>query len=151
MSDPVWRPKPVIRPIAIGIAQRGDEILVVRVPDDLGDLKGCRPPGGGIEFLESAADALAREFAEELGTAIEITAGPIVIENRYDHHGAPGHEIVFVHRVRLADPALYARDRVVITEDNGQSLTAEWVALSRFRSGEIALFPAGLLERLGEF
>jgi len=148
MSDPVWRPKSLIRAIAIGIAERGDQILVVCVPDDQGALKGCRPPGGGIEFMETAADALAREFREELDTAIEITAGPLVIENRYHHHGAPGHEIVFVHRVLLADPALYQRDRIAIIEDSGQALTAEWIPLSRFRSGEIALFPASLVERL---
>ena len=150
MSDAVWRPKPLIRPIAIGIAERGDQILVVRVPDDHGALKGCRPPGGGIEFMETAADALAREFREEMDTAIEIAAGPLVIENLYTHHGAPGHEIVFVHRVRLGDPTLYERDRITITEESGQVLTAEWIALERFRSGEIALFPTGLVERLAE-
>jgi len=150
VSDPVWRPKPFIRPIAIGIAERGDQILVVRVPDDQGNLKGCRPPGGGIEFMETASDALTREFREELDTAIEITAGPLVIESCYRHHGAPGHEIVFVHRVRLADPTLYERDRIAIAEDSGQVLTAEWIALGRFRSGDIALFPVGLMERLAE-
>ena len=150
MSDPVWRPKPLIRPIAIGIAERGDQILVVRVPDDHGALKGCRPPGGGIEFMETAAEALAREFREELGTAIEIIAGPLVLENRYHHHGAPGHEIAFVYRVGLAEAALYRHDRIMITEHNGQSLPAEWVALDRFRSGEIALFPASLIGRLAE-
>jgi ADP-ribose pyrophosphatase YjhB (NUDIX family) len=148
--DPVWRPKAQIRAVAIGIVERDEAILVVHVPDDTGALKGCRPPGGGVEFMETAAVALAREFREELGCAIAVTAGPLVIENLYEHHGAPGHEIVFVHRVRLLDPTLYARDAILVAEDNGKVHRAEWVALDRFRSGEIALFPAGLLERLAE-
>jgi ADP-ribose pyrophosphatase YjhB (NUDIX family) len=151
VNSSVWRPQAAIRPIAIGVAERETEILVVRVPDDRGGLKGCRPPGGGIEFMETAAMALVREFREELGCDIEITAGPIVIENRYEHQGAPGHEIVFVHRVRLLDPTLYQQDQIVITEEDGQSLPAEWIALERFYKGEIPLFPATLLARLGEF
>ena len=42
------------------------------VRDDQGNIKGYRPPGGGVEFGETAAEAVQREFTEELGFAIEI-------------------------------------------------------------------------------
>jgi ADP-ribose pyrophosphatase YjhB (NUDIX family) len=141
---PSWRPAARIRALAIGIARRGEQILVMRVLDDAGALKGVRPPGGTIEFKETAAAALAREFQEEFGCAIAIEGPAQVLENLYEHHGAPGHEIVFAFPIRLLDAGLHARDRFTIDEGNGMLLEAEWLELARIRSGEIALFPEGL-------
>jgi ADP-ribose pyrophosphatase YjhB (NUDIX family) len=68
---PAWRPAPVIRPIAIGVIRRDDRLLVMAVRDDHDNLKGWRPLGGTIEFGERAADALKREFIEELDQPIQ--------------------------------------------------------------------------------
>ena len=147
MTTPIlqkWRPPARIRPLAIGLARREDSLLVMLVSDDQGALKGVRPPGGTIEFMESAATALAREFQEEFGTGIAIEGPMRVLENFYEHHGAPGHEIVFAYPIRLLEPALYARDRITIDEGNGVLVQAEWFPLARIRSGEVALFPKGL-------
>jgi 8-oxo-dGTP pyrophosphatase MutT (NUDIX family) len=141
---PSWRPAGRIRALAVGIARRGDQLLVMRVLDDAGALKGVRPLGGTIEFRETAAAALAREFREELGCAIAIEGPAQVLENLYEHHGAPGHEIVFAFAIRLLDPAFYARDRFTIDEGNGMVLDAEWFPLARIRTGEVKLFPDGL-------
>jgi len=65
-----WRPHPIVRPVAIGVVRRGDQLLVVAVCDDAGAIKGWRPLGGTIELGERAAEALRREFVEELGEAI---------------------------------------------------------------------------------
>ena len=62
----------------------------------------------------------------------------------YEHHGHPGHEIVFVYAIRLLDAALTARERFAIDEGNGNVFEAEWFDLARIRSGEVKLFPAGL-------
>ena len=51
----VWRPKPCIRALAIGVVRRGEELLVVAVADDAGVIKGWRPLGGTIELGERAA------------------------------------------------------------------------------------------------
>ena len=139
-----WRPPARIRPLAIGLARHGDQLLVMRVCDDHGALKGVRPPGGTIEFGESAAAAVAREFQEEFGAAIAIEGPPHVLENIYEHHGHPGHEIVFVYPIRLLDAKLHARDRFAIDEGNGNVFEAEWFDLARIRSGEVKLFPTGL-------
>lgn len=80
-----WRPAQCVRPIAIGIVRRGDALLVVAVRDDAGDIKGWRPIGGTIAFGERAAEALQREFMEELGEAIENVKPVAAMENIYQH------------------------------------------------------------------
>ena len=60
MNSSVWRPVQHIRPISIALIQRGSEILVMTVRDDQGKLKGYRPPGGGIDYGETAVDAVKR-------------------------------------------------------------------------------------------
>ena len=139
-----WRPVPRIRPIAIGIAFNGGRILAMRVLDDAGALTGVRPPGGAIEFGETAAAAVAREFKEEFGCAIEVEGAPLVLENLYEHHGARGHEIVFAFRVRLLADALYAAERLRVDEGDGNVCDVDWFDFARIRSGEVMLYPVGL-------
>jgi ADP-ribose pyrophosphatase YjhB (NUDIX family) len=143
----VWRPPSVVRPIAIGLVRRGDKLLLMVVRGDDGAIKGYRPLGGSIEFGERAADALKREFAEELGLAVTEPVLLTVLENLYTHHGAAGHEIVFVFETALADESAYRRDGFSY-EDGGVRNDVAWVALARFRAGEAELFPTGLLDHL---
>jgi ADP-ribose pyrophosphatase YjhB (NUDIX family) len=145
----VWRPPPIVRPIAIGIVRRGDDLLLMAVRNDDGAIKGYRPLGGSIEFGERAADALGREFAEELGLTISDPQLLTVIENLYVHHGAVGHEIIFVFETVLADEAAYRSERFSF-EDGGVRNDVEWVALARFRTGDVELFPSGLLAYLAD-
>ena len=140
----VWRPPSIVRPIAIGIVRRGDELLLMVVRSDDGAIKGYRPLGGSIEFGERAADALKREFIEELGLAIAEPALLTVLENLYSHHGAAGHEIVFVFEAAFADDDAYRRESFSY-EDGGVRNDVHWVALARFRAGDAELFPTGLL------
>ena len=77
-------------------------MLVMAVKDDAGAIKGWRPLGGAIEFGESAEQALAREFVEEIRAPIRINKQVCVLENLYSHEGTPGHEIVFVFEAELA-------------------------------------------------
>jgi ADP-ribose pyrophosphatase YjhB (NUDIX family) len=142
-----WRPAQCVRPIAIGIVRRGDALLVVAVRDDAGDIKGWRPIGGTIAFGERAADALQREFMEELGEAIENVKPVAAMENIYQHHGTLGHEIVFVFEAAFSNAHACHRESFEF-QDGGVDNTARWIALARFRSSEERLFPAGLLEQL---
>lgn len=64
-----------IRPIAIAIIRRDDQILVFESREL--DSKGrifYRPLGGSIEFGEYGHQALARELREELGLGIAVGA-----------------------------------------------------------------------------
>jgi ADP-ribose pyrophosphatase YjhB (NUDIX family) len=139
-----WRPPPIVRPIAVGIVRRGDELLLMAVRNDEGVIKGWRPLGGSIEFGEHAADTLKREFAEELGEAIGEPKLLSVVENLYTHHDAAGHEIVFVFETALLDESAYRRDKLSF-DDGGVRNEVRWVALARLRTGEERLFPDGLL------
>jgi ADP-ribose pyrophosphatase YjhB (NUDIX family) len=145
---PRWRPVEAVRVIAIAIACRDNRLLAVEVLDDAGALKGWRPPGGGVNFMELAADAVKREIREELGCDIHIEAALEVFENLYMHHDAKGHEIVFAFEISLSDRTIYARDRLTIKEDEGSTHFAEWVEIDRFLTGRDTLYPAGLAERL---
>jgi len=143
----VWRPPSVVRPIAIGVVRRGEELLLMAVCDDGGAIKGWRPLGGTIEFGERAADTLKREFAEELGLAIAEPQLLTVLENLYTHQGTAGHEIVFVFDTRLADENAYRNDSFAF-DDGGVRNEVRWVPLARFKSGQDSLFPAGLLDHV---
>ncbi|MCB9676636.1 MAG: NUDIX domain-containing protein [Alphaproteobacteria bacterium] len=146
-STRAWRPEPRVRATSIGVVYRGDAILVMAVLDDRGDVKGWRPPGGGIELGERAADALVREIAEEIEAKARIVGSLGVMENIYDHHGTIGHEIVFVFEVELESPGLAVADAFSF-RDGDFVVDVAWRPLDRFRTGADALFPVGLLERL---
>ena len=61
-----------IRPIVLGIARRGNKILVSEGYDKSKNQTFYRCLGGGIEFLETSQEALKREFKEEIDIDIEI-------------------------------------------------------------------------------
>ena len=90
----VWTPSPCVTVKVIGLAWRGDELLVAEVEESNGRVKGLRPLGGRIEFGETREEALRREFAEELGCTIELTGPWHAFENIYEHEGAMGHEFI---------------------------------------------------------
>jgi hypothetical protein len=46
-----WKPPQYLRPMALGIARRGNALLVFRVIDASGQRKGARPLGGQIELF----------------------------------------------------------------------------------------------------
>lgn len=146
----VWRPRPSIRPVAIGLVFDGERLLVAEVRNDDGSIKGWRPPGGGVEFGEAAQAALSREFREELDVEIEITGEPAIFENIYEHAGHVGHEIIFAFPVTIDDPKVRADDRFQL-EDNGELHWVEWVALSRFREGSDVLLPLALAPLILDF
>jgi 8-oxo-dGTP pyrophosphatase MutT (NUDIX family) len=147
MTDARWRPPQHIRTIAIALVYRGDELLVMVVKDDAGSIKGWRPPGGAIEFGESAEAAVVREFVEEIGTPIACKARVCTLENLYMHEDARGHEIVVVFEAEFTDPAAYAVDHYAFF-DGGVHNEVRWCSVRDFRSGAKTLYPPSLVEHL---
>jgi 8-oxo-dGTP pyrophosphatase MutT (NUDIX family) len=147
----VWSPSPGIAVKVIGLAWRGEELLVAEVEESDGRVKGVRPLGGGIEFGETREQALKREFAEELRCEITVSGPWHGFENLYQHEGKTGHEFIFAANVRLGDADIYRRDRFDYLEHEGTRCCAVWLAPLRLPRG-VELYPAGLARaiELGE-
>lgn len=143
-----WRPRQRLRVIAIGLHWRGEALLAAEVPRDDGSIKGLRPLGGGVEFGETWAEALAREFDEELSVRIKITGPPLVLENIYEHEGVRGHEIVFAAPIEFEGQAFAHQDEIEGVEDNGARFRARWHRLDDLDSQGLALYPTGLKHAL---
>jgi ADP-ribose pyrophosphatase YjhB (NUDIX family) len=137
---------PKIRPIALAVPRRGDDILVFEYHDPTKDQTFYRPLGGGIEFGETAESAVRRELREELGVDLLDVRRLGVLENIFHGFGRDGHEIAFVFGCRLADQTLYERDFVgEILDDAGTKVM--WRPLSGVRP-DGPLYPEGLADLL---
>ena len=79
---------------------------------------------------------------------IQVDDAPFILENIYEHEGATGHEIVFVAEVVPENEAALAKDQIHFKEGNGLDCVARWFAVEDFLSGELELYPNGLLEEL---
>ena len=133
-----------VRPKAVCVCRRGDDILVNEAYDAATGESFYCPLGGEVEFGERAADAVARELREEIGADLAEVWPLGVLENIFVYEGTPGHEILFVFDGRLADASLYERETLVGEESNGQRFVARWTPLSRFAAGGPPLYPDGL-------
>jgi 8-oxo-dGTP pyrophosphatase MutT (NUDIX family) len=135
-----------IRVLALGIIWRGNELLLMKGYDPSKRQTFYRPLGGGVEFGESARDALIREFAEELGAELVNIHYLETLENVFTFNGQPGHEILLLFQADFADEALYARDDLVAVEDQERIPTA-WKSLDEC-TAETPLYPEGLRDLL---
>jgi len=84
----------IIRVLALGIVQNDQGALLVDAGyDNIKKQSFYRLLGGGIEFGETGAEALEREFIEELG--LEVTPSPLLstTENIFTFEGQLGHQI----------------------------------------------------------
>jgi ADP-ribose pyrophosphatase YjhB (NUDIX family) len=135
-----------IRPLALAVVRNGDAVLVGRGHDPVKGETFYRPLGGAIEFGERSAEALVREIREELGAEAVNPRLLGWVENLFTYDGRPGHEIIALYEVDLADRALYDRTELPYAEDGGSAGAAVWRRLTDFGPGRPPLYPDGLLE-----
>jgi len=140
--------KEQIRPIALGIIWRGDELLVFEAKDPTKNETFYRPLGGGIAFGEPSLEALRREFREELDAELVDVRYLTTLENIFTFNGQRGHEIVLLYEATFSDPSLYEQEHFEIDEGDEIILPARWMPLSEFRSGDPPLYPDNLLDYL---
>ena len=140
----IWTPPQNIRVKVLGLAWRGDELLLADVEDSDGRVTGVRPLGGSIEFGETREGALVREFREELGCDVTVVGPWHAFENLFEHEGAIGHEYLFAADITLGDPALYARDALRFLESDASDCRARWICPTRLPPG-VHLYPTALL------
>lgn len=138
-----------IRPIALCVLRRGDAILVFEGHDPVRGETFYRPLGGGIEFGETGAAAVARELREEIGADL-VGLRPLgTLESIFTHRGRRWHELVLLYEGAFADPALYDRDTFLVDEGD-PPVTASWQPIADFRAGRRTLYPDGLLDLLDQ-
>ncbi|MBE7162926.1 MAG: NUDIX domain-containing protein [Williamsia herbipolensis] len=106
-----------IRPIALALIRRPADgaVLVTGHGMDTDDPR-VRPVGGGIEFGESAGEALGRELREELGVGVRDARLLSVFESIFEVDGITGHEIVVAFATDVDDAGLVDRDRFPILD-----------------------------------
>jgi len=134
-----------IRPLALCLFRRGDDILVFEGVDTVKPEVFYRPLGGGIHFGERAEDAARREIREEIGAETTNLRLLGVLENLFTHQGAPGHEVVFLFQGDFVDPKFYEMESMTGHEDGGVPFTAVWKPLTAFVPGKAPLYPDELL------
>lgn len=129
-----------IRPIAIAVIRDADgALLVTSAVDPASGRTFARPPGGGIEPGELAAETIVRELDEELGVAVTAPRLLSVLEHVFEFAGRAAHEHVFVLAVDLAADAVLPS-----VTDAGHPVW--WLPTERFEDPSLDLVPRGLLE-----
>jgi ADP-ribose pyrophosphatase YjhB (NUDIX family) len=144
-----------IRPIALAVVRRGDDVLVYEGYDPTKDEVFYRLLGGGVEFGETAAEAVRREFREELAADLANVELLAVQENIFTFDGRAHHEIAFLFTADLADSSFYERDELGTILDSDEPVS--WQPLAKLfdpratapRAGARALYPGGLMALLG--
>ncbi|MFQ3648290.1 MAG: NUDIX domain-containing protein [Anaerolineae bacterium] len=139
-----------VRVLALAVLEHEGHVFVSEGYDHVKRETFYRPLGGRIEFGEYGAQAVVREFLEELGQRLMDVQYLGLCENIFVYEGQPGHEVVLLYRARFADAALYDLTRTLEARDGERLLgIASWQPLARFQRGEARLYPTGLLALLG--
>ena len=117
-----------IEVIARGLLLKGGDVLLCREVE-----RGYMfLPGGHVEFGEPAADALAREFAEE--SDLEVRVGPLLLatEGSFEQKGKRHHEINLVFHVEPVRGA--APERVASREPQ---IAFDWTPLAAVQERDV--------------
>ncbi len=129
-----------IRPLALAIIRKNNKILVQLGYDGKKDQKFYRLPGGGIEFGETGAEALKREFKEEINSTLNNIKFLGVLENIFTFEGKNGHEVVMIYKADLKKKSLY-KEKVIKILDNDTACAA-WEDVEVLK--ESSFYPDGV-------
>ena len=131
-----------IRNVAVGLVVRDGQVLAEEYPSTPGHHRFVRAIGGGIEFGERAADAVVREFREELGVELAATRLLAVSENLFDLAGEPGHEVVHIFAVTCPElEELPAGDRIKVLDND---TWVSWFPLANLAAQDPPFYPDGV-------
>jgi ADP-ribose pyrophosphatase YjhB (NUDIX family) len=146
---------PPIHPVALGVVVREGHVLLMRMPEWLLPEQPWRAIGGFVEYRERAADAVVREWREELGVEVEVVRLLDVDEHIFDLGEHSGHEITFYFELRFAaghEPADLSAMTLIEAEwpEDRRRTEAVWVPVAALRAGAEAVYPHHLLDLIGD-
>jgi 8-oxo-dGTP pyrophosphatase MutT (NUDIX family) len=135
-----------IRPIALCVVRRNDELLVYEAHDAVKGQTFYRLLGGGIEFGETGAEAAARELREEIDADFTEVGFLGALENIFTYEGRPGHELALIYAGRI-DPRFHELEEWEGRGDDSP-FRVLWKPVSSFVDGAAILYPEGVLDLL---
>lgn len=100
--------------------------------------------GGGIEFGETGAETVVREYDEETELRLVDPKYKGVIENVFDWEGKPNHEIILVYEADFDDEDIYKQKQFIRYDDFDREKVARWVSMSEIRENKITILPEKL-------
>ncbi len=137
-----------IRPIALGLIEHQGHVFVSKGEDSKTKQSFYRFLGGGIDFGETSAAALVREFAEEIQAQLTEVEYLGCLDNIFTLNGKPKHELIQLFRAKFVDPAFYQLDQVFELVEGDRLDQAFWLDTGRILSGECRLVPESCLSYL---
>ncbi len=138
-----------MRPVAFCLLEHDNRLLLQEFWHEHENYTFYRPPGGGIEHGERAAEAMRRELREELDARVSEPEFITVLENIFDYGGVTKHEIVFLYRATMLDARVTTATEVILTDEIPHR--AVWVPLQQLQADDFILYPSELKARLREF
>ena len=136
---------PAIRATALALIFHGDRLLVSEGYDDVKRQRFYRLLGGGIEFGETGAAAIAREVGEEIGARVAGAEYLATLENIFVYLGIPGHEIARIYAVALAELPSQTGDQILRLDETRAERTI-WMPVEAFLAGREKLYPDGIVD-----
>ena len=127
-----------IRPIVLGLATKGNRLLVGEGFDNVKNQTFYRCLGGGIEFLEKSSDALKREFKEEIEANIIVKDFLGRSENIFTYKDQAAHELVLFYSIEIPDKEF--KEEYIINDDSGKHI-AKWIDTDEFKNKNKILYP----------
>ena len=115
-----------IRPVAISLIRRKDEILVYKIIDPIKEIEYYRLIGGCIEFNEFAEEAIKREFLEETSLELINIKHIQTFESIFEYNGREMHEIIFLFESCFLNDKSYKNELIKGIEGE-RSFEAMWI------------------------
>lgn len=129
-----------------GVLIQNGNILIQRGIDDV----DFALPGGHVAWGETSAEALIREFKEEIGVDIIINRLIWVEETFWKWGKRDAHTICHYHLVSLKDPSQIPSDRIFKSLDSDESrLIFQWIDLKQLKNlKDIIVYPLFLKDKI---
>ena len=134
-----------IRSLALALVRnKKGQMLLHKAQDAVKNETFYRPLGGGIDFHETAAVAVAREMDEELNLKVTVKNLVATFENIFVYEGVEGHEVVMLYETEFNDPTIYNRTELDIVEGGQVISQAVWRSVAEIKAEGSKLYPLGI-------